>query len=181
MTAGLALCPPAELVDEAIESKLACLADGKSILRVMKDPTEFLELASTRKGLIVSEQFGAKRYHLANSISREQAASLIRRYRKESVADANDWYPTLIEWKRVRFKHPLFFALLNERYRITSPVAMSVLLLIGVMIFSACFWIGVALRAETKLVFLPLALYGLLLSKRVDFVHHASGAYGYQR
>lgn len=170
---------PRDYTDKVAPALIADLSISSQVLWVFRDAHNRLEIARFSDGFVVTEVYENRRFHLRGRISAEQVVALLGRYRKESVSDAKDWYPSLVEWKGLRFSRPTLFALLNERYRVSSALAMTGLIGFGVILCFICFGVAAAFDLHTKLIFLPLGLYGIVLAKRIDFSNSSKSAYGY--
>lgn len=170
---------PKDLGEAEVPGAVAGLSDHKKVLYIWRDERDHLELAATMSGIYVSEVYGPKRLHLRGRLEENAAVALIQEYRKESIANAADWYPTLLEWRGLRFSRPRLFALLNERYKVKNVYVMAFVIGIGIIILIGCFSLGTLLRIRSKLIFAPLVLYALLLAKRVEFSDPSEKRYGY--
>jgi|GEM_PF-5504778 len=171
--------PPPLLDPSNLSARIASVADGQSILRIIKDEENHLDIGATSKGFIISEQYGKKCFHLKGTATLDEAVQLARRYEKDSVSEATNWYPTLIEGRNLRFSNPRLFSLLNERYRISNPIALCVVLITAMAVIVACFALGSVLGTRSKLVYAPFAIYALIVAKRIDFVDPTAKRYGY--
>lgn len=179
---GTAEQPPQVLDLAQVPALLNTLMGRPQALHVCKDGQNWLELGFVGKGVAVTEQFGGKRFHLRGVLTVADAVGLVGRYHRESVAESIAWYPSLLEWRGLRFKHPGLFSLLNECYRIESALAMSVIVGIGVVLAGAGFWLAMMLgHGSLKAAIIPVVPYALLLAKRVEFVDRSKRGYDYKR
>jgi len=134
--------PPAaqsahEATPERITDEIMAMPGTTRLLRLSRNPDNWLEIGWHKKGYVMREKYeGSLYYSDAPDPSAEETATQVAEYLKTSIADLDEWFQangTDANYGFITDRGP--FELLRKRYRLTTFVPRmiaSVLLLLVV-------------------------------------------------
>lgn len=168
------------LSDPNIQDALRSIKDGRTILTIEKTSDCYIEIAARNNGYVATETYEGKRYHRREPLTLESAAELIQIYGKTSVSDANDWFPSLMDRKDLRFSSPRLFQVLNERFQVRSTIGFALFFTSAVLFITLGLSLQYSFGSARISIIAPTVIFAWITAKRFDFVDRRRRTYGYK-